>query len=153
MSSADSGRAAPSAIMPPQVTAAGFAVILGFMLLFPFLRISFGGAEQPRLLIHLFKTDFGFNIFAVLLLLTPLAGIIIAMMARSTWYITVAITAAIGVILVPLTIFTLQLQSRSTPNIMAHVAPAWGTFVFPTGLGIIAVVSALTALRARQARR
>lgn len=84
MSSADSGRAAPSAIMPPQVTAAGFAVILGFMLLFPFLRISFGGAEQPRLLIHLFKTDFGFNIFAVLLLLTPLAGIIIAMMARST---------------------------------------------------------------------
>lgn len=150
--STDSIREAPSASMAPQITAAFFALILGFMFLIPFVHIAFEGAEQPRLLIHLFRTDFGINIFALLVLLAPIAGIIVAMTMRGLWAIASAVVAAVGVIMVPLAIFTLQAESGSAPNVMAHVSPAVGTFLFPVGLGILCVTSALRALGARRAR-
>lgn len=149
----DSDRVAPSASMAPQITAAFFALVLGLMLLLPFVRLSLEGADNGELLIHLAKTDFGINVFALILLLSPLAGIIVAMTMRGAWAIASAIVAAIGVIMVPLAIFTLQAEASSAPRTMAHVSPGVGTFAFPIALGIIAVVSALRALRERRRDR
>ncbi len=152
MDSINLDREEPSASMAPQVTAAFFALLLGFMLLIPFIHVSFQGATQPRLLLHVIRTDLGFNPFALLLLLTPLAGIIVCMAMRGVWALAATAIAIFGVIMVLLTIFTAQVHDVGVPHIRGHVGPGIGTFLFPVMLGILAVTSALHFLRARRDR-
>jgi hypothetical protein len=136
--------------MTPQVAATTFAVILAFMLLFPFVNLSFEGAEQSTLLIFLLKTDFGLNIFALILLLSPIVGLFAAMTMRKSWAIITTVTAGIGAIMVPLAVLMLRHETNEAPNVMPHVAPTVGTIVFALGLGILAITAGIAAFRERR---
>jgi hypothetical protein len=70
--------------MSAPVAATAFAVTLAFMLLFPFVRISLEGSGEPATLLFLTKTDFGLNIFALVLLLMPIAGIAASLVLRES---------------------------------------------------------------------
>src|SRR5665213_2125428 len=87
--------------MTPQVAGTVFAVTLAFMLLFPFVHLSLDGAGEPETLLFLTKTDFGLNVFALILLLMPVAGIIASLSLREELALLAdAIFAAIGVVMV-----------------------------------------------------
>lgn len=144
-----SDRGAPSASMAPQITAAFFALTLALMLLFPMVRLSFEGSSQSRLLIHMLRTDFGINIFAWILLLVPVVGIIVGMMARPFWDIASATLALIGVVMVPLSLLALGHETSSAAGV-AHVAPGIGVLIFPVILGLLALSTGFAAFRSRR---
>ncbi len=142
------GHTEPSDSGAPQVVAAGFALLGIFMLILPLARISFEGSLEPRALIFLLKTDAGFNIFALLLLLAPIVGIAEAMLARSTWRLASASVALIAAILVPLALFALSRGTHRIANGMLSISPGPGWYVLFLGYLIIAVSTGIVAWRA-----
>ena len=127
----------------PQVAAVFFVFTIAMMLLLPFIRLSFNGAEQGQPLIFLFRTDFGLNIFAILLVLAPIVGLIVSLAAPRRWAIEVFVIAAIGLICVPASIFVLSRAMGGTPNIGAHVLPAAGMYVLLVTLAVVLIDAGL----------
>lgn len=128
----------------PQVAAVFFAFTIAMMLLLPFVHLTFEGEQQGRSLIFLFHTDFGLNVFAIVLLLVPIAGLILTFVAPAHWALEVAVISAIGVICVPLSILLLR-REAGNPDISAHVAPGIGTYVFLVLLAVVTVAAAIEA--------
>jgi hypothetical protein len=132
-----------------QVVAVGFVAMVFFMLLLPVARVSFDGAMDSRLLIQILKTSGGFNIFALLLILAPVVGIAVAMLAHSVWRIASALVAAVALIMVPLTLFTLSRGMYGTSTGLASVSPGVGSYVLLLGYCILVVSTGIAALRVR----
>ena len=110
--------------MTPQVAGAVFAVTLAFMLLLPFVRLSLDGAGESETLLFLTKTDFGVNVFALILLLMPIAGIAASLSLREDLALLAdAVFAAVGVVMIPLTILTLGHAAGGNSSLASHVAP------------------------------
>lgn len=133
--------------MSPEIAAIFFALIFAFMLLFPFVHVSYEGSVQGRRLIQLIDTEFGINIFALLLFLLPVAGIILSMTARRAWDFAATVVAVLALIMVPLTIFTMQHWIGRVPGIIGQVRPGIGTFVFPLFLGILAILTGIATFQ------
>lgn len=140
----------PSTNGASQVVAVGFAAMVVFMLLLPLAQVSFEGAVDARPLLFLLKTDTGFNLFALLLLLAPVAGIAEAMLARSAWRIASAGIAVVALLMVPLTLFRVSQGLHHTPvSDLVRVAPGVGSYVLLLGYLVLAVATGTAALRAR----
>lgn len=136
--------------MVPQVAAAIFAVTIAFMLLFPFVRLSLIGSAEPETLLFLTKTDFGLNIFALILLLVPVAGIAAALALREhTALVVDAMLAVVGVIMVPLSLITISRAAGSNALLAAHVTPGIGMVLISLMLLTVAIGSGTAWLQTR----
>jgi len=133
----------------PQAVAVGFAAMVFFMLLLPVARVSFDGTMDTRLLIQVLRTDAGFDFFALLLILAPVAGIAVATLAHSAWRIASALVAGVGLIMVPLVLLTLKQGMYGTSTGLASVSPGVGSYVLLLGYCILAAVTGTAAFRAR----
>lgn len=137
--------------MSAPVAATAFAVTLAFMLLFPFVRISLEGSGEPATLLFLTKTDFGLNVFALILLLMPVAGIAVSLTLRNaTALIADAVFAVIGIIMIPLVILTLGHAAGGNASLASHVSPGVGMIIVSIMLIVIAVTSGIAALQVRR---
>ena len=137
--------------MTAPVAGTVFAVTLAFMLLFPFVRMSLDGAVEPELLLFLTSTDFGLNIFALVLLLVPIAGIAASLVLRDGRALLAdAVLAAVGVIMVPLVVLTLSHAAGGNAALASHVMPGFGMVLVLIMLGVLALSSGLAAFQARR---
>jgi uncharacterized membrane protein YbhN (UPF0104 family) len=136
--------------MVPQVAGAIFAVTLAFMLLFPFVRLSLEGAGEPETLLFLTKTDFGLNIFALVLLLVPVVGVAVSLALRERQALLAdAVLAIIGVIMIPLTIMTIGHEAGSNAALASHVSPGFGVVLVAIMLLVVAVFSGIASFQTR----
>lgn len=136
----------------PQVAATVFLVLFALMLLLPLLRVSANGAGATSTTLFLFHTDFGFNPFALLLLLVPLAGIAAALLGHALWRIGVAVVAVIGLLLVPLTLLTFDAEHGGA-RLPVHAVLGVGAYVLILGyLAMIAMALLPILPRARSPR-
>jgi hypothetical protein len=134
--------------MTPQVAGAVFAVTLAFMLLFPFVRLSLDGSASPETLLFLTKTDFGVNVFALVLILMPIAGIAASLILReSRALLADAILALVGVVMIPLTIITAGHEAGTNSLLAAHVSIGIGMIPIVLMLAVIAIGSGIAAFR------
>lgn len=137
--------------MSPPVAGAVFAVMLAFMLLFPFVRLTLEGSSEPATLLFLTKTDFGINLFALVLLLVPVAGIVASMTLREhRAMLTDAILAVIGIIMVPLIVITLGHGAGDNARLASHVAPGMGMILVVIMLLILAASTGFAAMQTRR---
>jgi uncharacterized membrane protein YbhN (UPF0104 family) len=137
--------------MTPQVAGVVFAVTLAFMLLLPFVRLSLNGAGEPETLLFLTRTDFGLNIFALILLLVPVAGIAASLALRENVALFAdAVLAVIGVVMIPLTILTVGHAAGSNALLASHVTPAMGVIPVAILLCGLALSSGIAAFQARR---
>lgn len=137
--------------MTPQVAGMVFAVTLAFMLLFPFVQLSLASVGEPETLLFLAKTDFGLNVFALILLLMPVAGIVASLSLREDLALLAdAICAAIGVVMVPFAILTLSHAAGGNASLASHVTPGVGMIMVLIMLCIIAISSGIAAFQARR---
>jgi hypothetical protein len=148
---ADTNRPARFRAMTPPVAGAIFAVTLAFMLLFPFVRLSLDGAGEPETLLFLTRTDFGLNIFALILLLMPVAGIAASLALRENVALMAdAVLALIGIIMVPLTILALGHGAGANVLLASHVAPGVGMIMVLIMLVVLAITSGIAAFQIRR---
>jgi len=133
----------------PQVVATGFASLIFFMLVFPFAEISIGGTLEPRILLHLLRTDAGFNLFALALLLAPPLGILVAFGMRSAWRVGTMVVSLLALAAVPLTLITFGHGMRVRSPGLETVSPGVGSYVLILGYCILAIATGITAFRAR----
>jgi uncharacterized membrane protein YbhN (UPF0104 family) len=137
--------------MGAAVAATVFAVMLAFMLLFPFVRLSLDGAGEPETLLFLTKTDFGLNIFALVLLLVPVAGIAASLaLKENTALLVDAVLALIGVVMIPLTILTVGHDAGNNAALASHVAPGMGMILITIMLVVLTISAGLAAFQARR---
>jgi hypothetical protein len=133
----------------PQVTAVGFASLIIFTLVLPFVEVSTNGTTAPLVLVQLIKTTAGFNVFAPILLLIPPLGIAVAMTAHSAWRIGSMFVALVALAAIPLAVFTLNHSMLEATHDMAGVQPGVGSYVLMVGYAILAVATGISAWRAR----
>jgi hypothetical protein len=136
--------------MTPQVAGAIFAVTLAFMLLFPFVHVSLEGSGEPELLLFLAKTDFGLNIFALVLLLTPVAAIAASLTMREhSALLADAVLAIIGVLMIPLTLLTAAHDAGGDASLSSHVTPGVGLILVTIMLCVLALSAGIAAIQTR----
>jgi hypothetical protein len=117
-------------MMVPPMAGMIFAVTFAFMLLFPFLRLSLDGGGEPETLLFLTKTDFGFNIFALILFLVPIVGVAVSMTLKNHAALLIdAVLSLIGVIMIPLTLMAAGREAGQDALLRSHVSPGVG-FIF-----------------------
>ena len=151
MEYAGSSRPAHFRAMVPQVAGAVFAVTLAFMLLFPFVQLTLDGAGEPETVLFLTKTDFGLNIFALILLLMPVAGIAASLALRENLALLAdAVFAVIGLIMIPLAMLTVGHDAGANASLASHVAPGMGMILVTIMLCVIAVSSGIAAFQVRR---
>ena len=150
MEYAGSTPARPFRAMVPPVAGTIFAVTLAFMLLFPFVRLSLDGAGEPETLLFLTKTDFGLNIFALILFIVPIAGVFasLALKARTALLID-ALLGLIGLIMIPLTLITIGHDAGRDALLMSHVAPGVGMIFVTIMLLVVTISSGIATLQLR----
>ena len=137
--------------MTAPVAGTVFAVTLAFMLIFPFVRMSLDGAVEPEMLLFLTNTDFGLNIFALVLLLVPVAGIAASLMLReSRALLADAVLALVGVVMIPLVILALSRSAGGNASLASHVMPGFGMVLVLIMLGVLAISSGVAAFQARR---
>lgn len=137
--------------MTPPVAGAVFAVTLAFMLLFPFVRLTLAGAGEPETLLFLTKTDFGLNIFALVLLLMPIAGVAVSLFLHGRQALVLdALLAIIGVVMIPLVMLTLGHDVGRNASLTSSVAPGMGMILIAIMLLVVAISSGIAALQARR---
>ncbi len=128
-----------------------FAVTLAFMLLFPFVRLTLGGAGEPETLLFLAKTDFGLNIFALVLLLVPVVGVGVSVFLPERRAVLIdAILAIIGVVMIPLAMLAVGHDAGRNAALGSHVAPGVGMFFITIMLLVLAVSSSIAVLQNRR---
>ena len=136
--------------MTPQVAGAVFGVTLAFMLFLPFVRLSLDGAGESDTLLLLTKTDFGVNIFALILLLMPVAGIAASLSLRENWALLAdAVFAALGLLMIPLTILTLSHAAGGNASLSSHVTPGVGMIIVLIMFCVLAISSGIAAFQVR----
>lgn len=127
-----------------------FAVTLAFMLLFPFVRLSLDGASEPETLLFLTKTDFGLNIFALILLLMPVIGVAVSLSLReNTALLADAVCAVIGLVMIPLVILTAGHAAAGNALLLSHVAPGVGMIIVTIMLLVLALSSGIAVFQLR----
>lgn len=137
--------------MTPPVAGAVFAVTLAFMLLFPFVRLTLAGAGEPETLLFLTKTDFGLNVFALVLLLMPIAGVAVSLILRGRQALIIdALLAIVGVVMIPLVMLTLGHDVGRNASLASSVAPGIGMIFIAIMLLVVAISSGIAALQARR---
>lgn len=141
---------APSTSGARQTVAAGFAALLFFMLLFPLAHLSVEGSMDSRLLIQMVSTDGNLNVFALLLLLVPVVGIAIEMLAPRAWRWAGAVTAVAGIVLIPLALLTMGRIFRGEPGGVVSVSPGLATYALAVGYIAVAVATGMAAVQARR---
>lgn len=150
MEHTEAGRQGQFRAMTPQVAGAVFAVTLAFMLLFPFVRLSLNGASEPETLLFLTKTDFGVDVFALVLLVIPVAGIAASLILReSVALLADAVLATIGVVMIPLVVLTLGRLTGGNALLASHVAPGVGMILVLMLLVVLAISSGIAAFQTR----
>ena len=150
MEYAGSTQARPFRAMVPPVAGTIFAVTLAFMLLFPFVRLSLDGAGEPETLLFLTKTDFGLNIFALILFIVPIAGVFVSLALKPRTALLIdALLGLIGVIMIPLTLIAVGRDAGSEPLLMSHVAPGVGMILVSIMLVVVTISSGIAAFQAR----
>lgn len=136
--------------MTPEVAGTVFAVALAFMLLFPFVRLTLEGSSEPDTVLFLTKTDFGLNIFALVLILVPVLGVAASLfLRREVALIVDSILGIVGVIMIPLTILTLASEAGANASLRSHVLPGVGMGAVLILLLVVAVTSGIAAFQAR----
>ena len=150
MEYAGSTQARPFRAMVPPVAGVIFAVTLAFMLLFPFVRLSLDGAGEPETLLFLTKTDFGLNIFALILFIVPIAGIFasLALKARTALLVD-ALLGLTGLIMIPLAMITIGHDAGRDALLMSHVGPGVGMIFVTILLLVVTISSGIATLQAR----
>jgi hypothetical protein len=137
--------------MTPPVAGAVFAVTLAFMLLFPFVRLTLAGAGEPATLLFLTKTDFGLNVFALVLLLMPIAGVAVSLVLHGRRALIVdALLAIVGVVMIPLVMLTLGHAVGRNASLSSSVAPGMGMILITVMLLVVAISSGIAALQAKR---
>ncbi|MEO7216892.1 MAG: hypothetical protein ABI026_01745 [Gemmatimonadaceae bacterium] len=127
-----------------------FAVTLAFMLLFPFVRLTLEGAGEPETLLFLTKTDFGLNIFALILFLVPIVGIAVSLtMKARTALLIDALLGLIGVIMIPLTLLAMRHNAGSDALLGAQVSPGFGMVLVSIMLIAVTISSGVAAFQTR----
>lgn len=148
---AGSNQAGRFRAMVPPVAGTIFAVTLAFMLLFPFVQLSLAGAGEPETLLFLTKTDFGLNLFALVLILVPVAGVLVSIFMRARTALLIdAVLGLIGIIMIPLTIIAASHAAGSNPLLASHVSPGMGTILVSIMLLAVTVSSGFEAFQARR---
>ena len=133
----------------PQTVAVGFASLIFFTLLFPFALLSVGDVATSNALIQLVRTDSGFNVFVLLLLLAPAIGVGVALLARSAWRIGTMLVALVALVMIPLALGALGRGLQTATHGMETVSPGLGSFILVFGYVVLAVATGVTAFRAR----
>jgi hypothetical protein len=137
--------------MVPPVAGTIFAVTLAFMLLFPFVRLTLAGSGEPETLLFLTKTDFGLNIFALILFLVPIVGVAVSLTLRTHLALLIdAILALIGVIMIPLALLAAGHDAGSNTLLGAHVSPGVGMIFVSIMLIVVTVSSGIAAFQTRR---
>jgi hypothetical protein len=131
----------------PQVVALCFLFLVVMMLLLPLAEVSFRGALEPAILVKLMKTDAGFNVFALLLFLVPLIGIGAAFLARSMWREVTALIALAGVVLLILTLVTLNHGTQGIASGLESVSLGIGGYVLLGGYALLAIIAGVATFR------
>ncbi len=151
MEYAGSGRPRHFHAMVPPVAGTIFAVTLAFMLLFPFVRLSLAGSGEPETLLFLTKTDFGLNIFALVLFLVPIVGVAASLALReSRALIADAVLALVGIVMVPLVILTVGHDAGRNAALTSHVSIGIGTILVSIMLLVVAISSGIAVLQGRR---
>lgn len=140
----------PSTNGAPQVIAVVFAAVIWFMLVLPFAEYSSGGTTTPEILVHLVKGDPGFNIFSLALLIAPLVGIAVVVLARTTWRAATFLVAIVAFLLVPISVLTLNREMHATTNGTSAILPGVGSYLLAFCYGGLVVVMGILAFRARK---
>ena len=136
--------------MVPPVAGTIFAVTLAFMLLFPFVRLTLEGAGEPETLLFLTKTDFGLNIFALILFLVPIVGVAVSLtMKARTALLIDALLGLVGVIMIPLTLLALRHNAGSDALLGAQVSPGFGMVLVSVMLIAVTISSGVAAFQTR----
>jgi len=136
----------------PEVTAAVFLGLFAFLLLFPLAGYSLEGMGSAKVALSMLRTDFGFNIFALVLLLTPLLGILIAMLHPPIWRVATTVLAVLGAVMVPLAIFWFG-RGLGHAAVPAHVFPEAGTYLVLPGFVLLALMDGVPLFLHRSQRR
>jgi hypothetical protein len=137
--------------MVPPVAGTIFAVTLAFMLLFPFARLTLDGAGEPETLLFLTKTDFGLNIFALILFLVPIVGVAVSLtMKARTALLVDALLGLVGVIMIPLTLLTMRHGAGSDSLLGAQVSPGFGMILVCIMLLAVTISSGVATFQARR---
>lgn len=140
---------APATNGAPQTVAVGFASLIFFTLLFPFAKVSIDGTMASDVLLQLLHPNGGFNVFALLVLLAPVVGIGVAMLARSSWRISTMGVALIALIVIPLALHTFDHGQQVVTEGTATVIPGLASYILGFGYGMLALITGITAFRAR----
>ncbi|MEO8945962.1 MAG: hypothetical protein ABI338_05640 [Gemmatimonadaceae bacterium] len=137
-------------VMTPEVAGTVFAVALAFMLLFPFVRLTLAGSSEPDTVLFLTKTDFGLNIFALVLILVPVLGVAASLfLRREVALIVDSVLAIVGVVMIPLAVLTLAHEAAANASLDSHVLPGVGMGAVLILLVVVAVTSGIAAFQAR----
>lgn len=151
MEYAGSGQSRPFRAMVPPVAGIIFAVTLAFMLLFPFVRLSLAGSGEPETLLFLTKTDFGLNIFALILFLVPIAGVFVSVALKGRTALLIdALLGLTGIIMIPLAFITIGHDAGRDPLLMSHVAPGVGLLFISAMLVAVTISSGIAAFQGRR---
>jgi hypothetical protein len=117
------------------------------MLLFPLVHVTIEGAGYPRLTIQMLSADGAFNVFALILLLVPILGIAIEMLAPRAWRIGGAALALLGIIMVPLAVFWLNRGLRDELGSLENVSMGPGAYILLLGYVLLFLVIGTTEFR------
>jgi len=121
------------------------------MLLFPFVRLSLAGSGEPETLLFLTKTDFGLNIFALVLFLVPIVGVAASLALReSQALIADALLGLVGVVMIPLVILTVGHDAGRNAALSSHVSIGIGTILVSIMLLVVAISSGIAVLQGRR---
>ena len=138
-------------LMTREVAGTVFAVTLAFMLLFPFVRLYLDGSSEPETVLFLTKTDFGLNIFALVLLLVPVVGVAVSLFLRDGLALMAdSVLAIIGIIMIPLAVLTLGHEAGGNAQLASHVSIGVGVIPVTIMLVVIAVTSGIAAFQLRR---
>jgi hypothetical protein len=133
----------------PQTVAVGFASLIFFSLLLPFAKVSIQDSLASEVLLQLLRTDAGFNVFALLLLLAPPIGVAVSLFARSTWRVGTLAVSIIALAMIPLTFMQFDHGQQHVAQGMEVVTPGLASYVLMLGYAILAITTGVVAFRAR----
>lgn len=137
--------------LSPKTAAISFAVILLAMFLLPIVRVSVKGQMQSFRLIQSISSGSGgpTNLSAVVALLAPIVGIVVALMRRPSWRTVSGIVAAVGALAVFMATSRVTSMIQAQTSGMAGSETAIGGFLLPLALIALAVVCLMPLFKSR----
>lgn len=139
----------PSTNGAPQVIAVLFAAMIPFMAFLPIAQITLEGTMSPLFLVNLIKSESGFNIFALLLLIAPVVGIAEGLISRSIWRGASALIAVLALLMMALTFFVLIRQVRAMGDGTGFVSIGVAGYIMLFDYILILLITGIAAFRTR----